>query len=109
MNDNGIGERIKNRRIKLGISQEELAIKIGLQSRSSICKIESNARNLTQQRIKMIADALETTPSYIMGWDENEHTEQDEIIQEFCKMNENNKKHLLEYARFLNAGITEKD
>ena len=57
----------------------------------------------------MIADALETTPSYIMGWDENEHTEQDEIIQEFCKMNENNKKHLLEYARFLNAGITEKD
>ncbi|MGM9610606.1 MAG: hypothetical protein ACI3ZE_03120, partial [Candidatus Woodwardiibium sp.] len=32
-------------------------------------KIELDQRNLTQSKIKAIADALETTPSYIMGWE----------------------------------------
>lgn len=67
-----IGERIKKRREDLGVSQEELAKKLGYKSRSSINKIESDARNLTQSKIKAIADALETTPSYIMGWEDME-------------------------------------
>ena len=65
-----IGERIKMRREQLGLSQYELAKKLGYKSRSSINKIESDARNLTQSKIKALADALETTPSYIMGWEE---------------------------------------
>ena len=65
-----IGKRIKARRQELGLSQEELAVKAGFSSRSSINKIESGNRELTQQRIKDIADALMTTPSYIMGWEE---------------------------------------
>ena len=52
------------------MSQEELAKKLGYKSRSSINKIETDERNLTQSKIKSIADALLTTPSYIMGWDE---------------------------------------
>lgn len=63
-----IGERIRNRRIELNMSQDELAHKLGYKSRSSINKIELNGRNLTQSKIKAIATALETTPSYIMGW-----------------------------------------
>lgn len=65
-----IGERIKYRREELKMSQEELAYKLGYKSRSSINKIELGANNLTQSKIKAIADALDTTPSYIMGWDE---------------------------------------
>ena len=65
-----IGERIKIRREQLNISQDELAKKIGYKSRSSINKIEMGHYNLTQSKIKAIADALETTPGYIMGWDE---------------------------------------
>ena len=67
-----IGERIRIRREQLNLSQEELARKLGYKSRSSINKIESDARNLTQSKIKAIADALETTPSYIMGWQEEQ-------------------------------------
>ena len=52
------------------MSQEELAKKIGYKSKSSINKIELGFRVLTQSKIKTIADALDTTPSYIMGWDE---------------------------------------
>lgn len=65
-----IGERIRIRREKLKISQDELAKRIGYKSRSSINKIELGHYNLTQSKIKAIADALETTPAYIMGWEE---------------------------------------
>lgn len=65
-----IGERIKIRREELKMSQDELAKRIGYKSRSSINKIELGHYNLTQSKIKAIADALDTTPGYIMGWDE---------------------------------------
>lgn len=65
-----IGQRVKLRREELGLSQEELAKRIGYKSKTSINKIELDFRNLTQSKIKAIADALDTTPSYIMGWDE---------------------------------------
>lgn len=65
-----VGDRIREKRESLGMSQEELAKKLGYKSRSSINKIEADARNLTQSKIKSIADALQTTPSYIMGWEE---------------------------------------
>lgn len=67
-----IGDRIKSRREQLHMSQEELAVKIGYKSRSSVNKIELNQYNLKQSKIKLIADALETTPSYIMGWEETD-------------------------------------
>lgn len=65
-----IGERIKARREELGLTQQELAEKLGYKSKSSINKIELNIQNLTQSKIKSIAIALETTPSYIMGWND---------------------------------------
>ena len=63
-----IGERIKQRRIELDMSQDELAKKVGYKSRSSIQKIEA-ARNLPTTKIEIMANALDTTPSYLMGWD----------------------------------------
>lgn len=66
-----IGDRIKLRREELRLSQDELAKKLGYKSRSSLNKIELNQRDLPQSKIKAIADALSTTPSYIMGWEEN--------------------------------------
>lgn len=65
-----IGSRIRNRREELGLSQDELGKRLGYKSHSSINKIELDQRNLTQSKIKAIAEALETTPAYIMGWDE---------------------------------------
>lgn len=67
-----IGDRIRLRREALKMSQEALAEKLGYKSRSSINKIELGQQNLTQSKIAAIAAALETTPSYIMGWKEEE-------------------------------------
>ena len=69
-----IGSRIRNRREELNLSQDELAKRLGYKSRSLINKIELDQRNLTQSKIKAIADALETTPAYIMGWEELDQT-----------------------------------
>lgn len=67
-----IGQRIKIRREELNMSQEELAVKLGYKSRSSINKIERDGRELRQNKIVAIAAALNTTPAYIMGWEEEE-------------------------------------
>lgn len=65
-----IGDRIKYRREQLGMSQDELARRLGYKSRSSINKIEKDASGLPQTKIAAIANVLETTPAYIMGWEE---------------------------------------
>lgn len=67
-----IYDRIKTRREQLGMSQQELAEKLGYKSRSAINKIESGSRDISQSKISAFASALNTTPSYLMGWDEDE-------------------------------------
>lgn len=62
-----IGDRIKQRRLELGLSQDEVAKKVGYQSRSSINKLE-NSRNLPLTKVEMMAKALECSPGYLMGW-----------------------------------------
>ena len=63
-----LASKVKQRRIELGLSQEELAKKMGYSSRTSINKIE-NGRPVSQKIIVRLAEALETTPAYLMGWD----------------------------------------
>ena len=63
-----IGERIKQRRLELGLSQEELAKRVGYKSRSSINKLELS-RELPSSKISQMAKALDTTEAYLMGWE----------------------------------------
>lgn len=63
-------KNIKNKRLEMGISQEELARRTGYTNRSSIAKIESGKVDLSQTKIMQFAEALDTTPSDLMGWDE---------------------------------------
>lgn len=64
-----IYSRIKNLRESLGLSQDELAKKLGYTSRSTINKIESGKIDISRSKIEAFAKALNTTPSYLMGWD----------------------------------------
>ncbi len=67
-----IGSRIKHRRELLDMSQDELAKKVGYKSRSSINKIEIDGRGLPQSKIVAFANALDTTPAYLMGWEDDD-------------------------------------
>ena len=78
-----IGQRIKQRREELDMSQEELAIKIGYKSRSSINKIELDRQQLTQRKIKAIADALNTTANWILGIDDEVKQQEQQLCDLF--------------------------
>ena len=67
-----IGDRIRRRRESLGMTQDELARAAGYKSRSSINKIEVDGRGLPQKKIVDIAKALKVTPSYLMGWEDED-------------------------------------
>lgn len=69
-------ERIKERRLELNISQEELAKKIGYRSRSTINKIEQGINDIPQTKIEAFAKALNCTPAYLMGWEEKADTKE---------------------------------
>lgn len=73
------GDRVRARREELSLTQAELAKKMGYKSRSSINKIELNQRNMKQSQIAALATALDTTPAYLTGWNEEE-TQQHETF-----------------------------
>lgn len=66
-----IGERIKQRRIELGMSQEELAKKMGYTTRNAIYQFEKKD-NMKLSIISEFAKALDTTEAYLTGWEEEE-------------------------------------
>lgn len=66
-----VGINIKNRREELGITQEELAKRMGYKSKSTINKIEMGINDITQSKILAFAEVLDTTPAHLMGWDNN--------------------------------------
>ncbi len=65
-----IGKRIKEKRESLGITQEELAQKLGYKNKSTIAKIETGTNDIIQSKVVEFATALQTSVSYLMGWDE---------------------------------------
>ena len=75
-----IGIRIKTRREELGLSQEELAKRLGYKSRSSINKIELGKNDITQHKVVAFAKALNTTTAYLMGWVDEQPEKKNDII-----------------------------
>lgn len=67
-----IGNRILERRLELGMSQDELAHLVGYKDRSSIAKIESGERDIRQKKVVAFAEALKTTPQWLMNYDDNQ-------------------------------------
>lgn len=64
-----IGDRIKQRRKQLGMSAETLAEKIG-KSAATVYRYEKgDIAKVDSEIIMPIAEALETSPAYLMGWD----------------------------------------
>ena len=53
--------------------------KVGYKSRSSVNKIESDGRGLPQNKIVLFANALQTTPAYLMGWENENEMHQAEL------------------------------
>ena len=66
-----IGKRIRLKREEMGITQEDLANILGYKNKSTIAKIENGTNDIVQSKVKAFAKALDTTVSYLMGWEED--------------------------------------
>ena len=65
-----MAERIKEKRIELGLTQEELGEKLGLQ-KSAIAKYENGrVENIKRSVIADMAKIFNCSPTYLMGFDE---------------------------------------
>lgn len=65
-----VGERIKKRRKELKMSADELGKRLG-KDRSTVFRYENGyIEKLPVDALHAIAEALKTTPEYLMGWEE---------------------------------------
>lgn len=64
-----VGQNIATARKQAGLTQEELAVRVGYKTKSAINKIELGVRDLPQKKIADFAKALGVTPGHLMGWD----------------------------------------
>ncbi len=101
-----IYDRIKMLRESQGLSQQELATRLGYKSRSAINKIELGLRDISQSKVEAFAKALNTTPAYLMGWEDKISSYSDDeldqkIIEVFNRLSEEKQKQALDYLAFL--------
>lgn len=74
-----MAERIKERRNIMGLTQEELGQKLGLQ-KSAIAKYENGrVENIKRSVISNMAKILECSPCYLLDWEENKEELNDNI------------------------------
>lgn len=75
-----VGKRIKERRLELGLSAEELAPMVGL-SAATIYRYENGEiKKVNTTKLQPFAKALKTTEAYLMGW--SEKIENNQEVQE---------------------------
>lgn len=65
-----IGDKLKDLRLKNKLTQEEVGKKINV-SKQTLYKYESGIiTNIPSDKIEVLAEIYNTTPAYLMGWDE---------------------------------------
>ena len=65
-----IGEKIKMRRLELGLSLRELAKRAGYANQSTVARIESGEIDIPQSKVVKFAEVLGTTVAFLMDWEE---------------------------------------
>lgn len=103
-----LGQRIKRRRESLGMTQESLAFAVGYKSRTSINKIELGKTDIVQSTVIDIANALGTTPAYLMGWevDPDKLPIQQECIESNLVLDQQEQKLVTTYRALNDEGQT---
>ena len=77
-----IGDNILQKRKDLGMTQEELAKRMGYKSKSTINKIEMGINDVPQSKIVRFSEVLHTTPAYLMGWkDDTKKADSSDVLK----------------------------
>lgn len=100
-------DKIRARRTELGLTLEDVARVVGV-GKSTVRKWETGyIENMRRDKIAKLAEALKTTPAYLMGWDESSSVDKPsvsslrEIDELFDSLNEEGQEELCSYGRYL--------
>ncbi len=97
---------VKSRRKALGLTMEDVAKGVGV-SKATVQRWESGEiANIRRDKIAALANTLNTTPSYLMGWDDKISNLSDEELDEqifkvFNRLSSDKQKQALDYLTFL--------
>lgn len=101
-----ISERIKKLRLQNNLTLEQVGDIVGV-GKSTVRKWETGEiKNMRRDKIAKLADALHTTPAYLMGWEDDiEKYTDDEIdnaiFEIFNRLSDEKQKQALDYLSFL--------
>ena len=90
-----ISDKIKSRRIELDMTQDDLARKIGVKPPTIFRWETGTTKKISSDKIEALADALEVSVSYLMGWSDdingkgNKHDPEVEALLEKIHKDEN--------------------
>ena len=90
------GNRIKNRRKELKITQTDLSKIIGYTDHSIVSKVEKGLIDLPQSRITQFANALGVTETYILGWEDLSSSEISYLVS---KLSDEDKQRVITFIK----------
>jgi transcriptional regulator with XRE-family HTH domain len=110
-----VGERIKEARMRLGLSQVDFAEKINV-SKQTLYKYENNIiTNIPSDKIEAAATLSGVSPAYLMGWKDNstetnqtaspftqcQTKDEESLVLSYRELNDINKKKSVTYTKNL--------
>lgn len=87
-------KNIKKLRIELGMTQTELAARVGYSDKGMISKVENGKVDIPQSLILKFAEALQTTPAQLMGWEDDPS-----VVTETFQGDRGKEARFMEYAK----------
>ena len=98
-----MGQKIYQLRTQNGMTLEELGNKVGV-GKSTVRKWENGMIvNMRRDKILKVAEALNTSPAYLMGWEEDQKIpdEYREVFDILLQMNAKAIRRYIKYGYFL--------
>lgn len=77
-----VGHNIRKFRKLRGMTQKELAEKAGYTNDTAISRIENGLWFPSDEKLKVLADILQTTPGVLMGYERSEDMEREQLRQQ---------------------------
>ena len=94
-----IGLRIKQRRKEIGVSAIDIAKKLG-KNKTTIYRYESgDISTMPVDILKPLAEILQTTPAYLLGWDIS-NSELSDYVNKYI-LTTNEQKEVINFINFI--------
>ena len=101
------GQRMKNRRIELGITVQDIAKSLNISVATVYRYEKGDIEKVPGKILEPLAKILQTTPAYLMGWESSTTSSpkkvdsSEELVNIYEQLIPNNQKKVLTYSKSL--------